>query len=90
MTNFEIVREVVTIASILIKFGRDDIVEKRDHFIAFINETHVDDKDWRRLNQGSFRKLISELTVDEKKLLVEEFNEGYEDIYRHLAMYTNN
>ncbi|QQG32256.1 anti-sigma70 protein [Citrobacter phage CkP1] len=89
MSKFEIVREIITIASILIKFGRDDIVEKRDHFIAFINETHANDKEWKRLNQSSFRKMVSDLTDDEKTKLVEEFNEGYEGIYRHLAMYTN-
>jgi hypothetical protein len=89
MTNIEIIREVITVASILIKFDRDDIVNKRDHFIAFVNELHVDDKEWKRLNQNSFRKLISDLTDDEKKELVEEFNEGYEDIYRHMEMYKN-
>ncbi|AEO97175.1 anti-sigma 70 protein [Salmonella phage vB_SenM-AKM_NP4] len=89
MTKFEVAREVVTIASLLIKFGRDDIVDKRDNFIAFINETMSADKNWKQLNQSSFRKIISDLTAEEKGMLVEEFNEGFEDIYRHLTMHTN-
>lgn len=87
--DVEIVREIITIASILIKFSREDIVEDRASFIGFLNEIGIK-KDGRQLNQNSFRKLITNLTAEEKKTLISEFNEGFENIYRHLAMYSNN
>lgn len=86
--SIETVREIISVASVLIKFAREDIVEKRDSFIAFLNEIGVKNEG-RRLNHASFRKMISDLTDDEKKELIEEFNEGFEDIYRHISMHTN-
>ena len=86
--DIEIVREIITVASILIKFSREDIVEDRANFIGFLNEIGIK-KDGRQLNQNSFRKLITNLTAEEKKTLISEFNEGFENIYRHLTMYSN-
>ncbi|UPW39407.1 anti-sigma 70 protein [Escherichia phage vB_EcoM_ESCO47] len=87
--NIEIVREIITVASILMKFSREDIVEDRQTFIEFLNEIGIRN-DGRQLNQNSFKKLVSNLTVEEKKTLISEFNEGYENIYRHLVMHSNN
>lgn len=87
--NIEIVREIITVASILIKFSREDIVDNRENFIAFLNEIGIRNEG-RQLNKGSFSKLIHSLTDEEKAELVSEFNEGFEDIYRHLTMHTNN
>ena len=41
MTKFEIVQEIVTVASILTKFNAEHIMEKRDEFIAFLNEIGI-------------------------------------------------
>lgn len=84
----EVVREIITVASVLIKFSREDIVEHRETFIAFLNEIGVNNEG-RALNQNSFRKLVSDLTQEDKKTLIEEFNEGFESVYRHLEMYKN-
>lgn len=89
MTKFEIVSEIVTMASVLIKFQREDILENREGFIAFLNESGIRNEYGRELNAANFRKMIQELTADEKKSLVEEFNIGFEGVYRHLMMYTN-
>lgn len=88
MSKVEIVREIITVASILIKFGSEHILEKREHFIAFLNEIGVSNEAGRALNQGNFRKLIEELSSEEKAELVEEFNEGYENVYRYMTMYS--
>lgn len=87
MSKIEIVREIITVASILIKTTCEDILERRENFIAFLNELGLRNEHGRELNLVNFKKLIDGLTEDEKKSLVEEFNEGYEDIYRHLAMH---
>lgn len=88
MTKIEIVREIITVASVLIKFNNEHILEKRDHFIAFLNEIGIKTDTGRSLNQGNFRKMIEELTAEEKAELVEEFNEGFESIYRYMVMHT--
>lgn len=89
MTKFEIVQEIVTVASILTKFNSEHIMEKRDEFIAFLNEIGIKNEQGRQLNQSNFRKMVSELTDEEKRILVEEYNEGFESIYRTMAMHSN-
>lgn len=89
MTNFEIVSEIATIVSILIKTDCEDIMWKRDNFIAFLNETGIRTETGRELNGVSFNKLFKSLTEQERYLLIEQFNEGYEDIHRYLMMYAS-
>lgn len=89
MSKFEIVSEIITMASLLIKFQREDILDNREGFIAFLNEAGIRNEFGRELNAANFRKMIQELTAEEKKQLVEEFNIGHEGVYRHLEMYTN-
>lgn len=90
MTKFEIVSEIATIVSILIKTDCEDIMQKRDEFIAFLNETGIRNELGKELNSVSFNKLFRGLTEDEREQLVNQFNEGYEDIHRYLMMYTSN
>lgn len=89
MTNFEIVSEIATIVSILIKTDCEDVMWKRDHFIAFLNEAGIRTETGRELNGVSFNKLFKSLTEDEREKLIEQFNEGYEDIHRYLMMYAS-
>ncbi|AWD90419.1 anti-sigma factor [Erwinia phage Cronus] len=89
MSKLETVREIITVASILIKFGAEDILQgKSDEFVAFLNEIGIRNEG-RELNVASFKKMIKELSLEDKEILVEEFNEGYADVYRHMAMYAN-
>lgn len=90
MTKFEIITEIVTIASILIKTDCDDIMHKRDEFIAFLNEVGIRNEYGRELNLVSFAKMFKDLDEDERHALIEQFNEGFEDIYRYLMMYAHN
>lgn len=88
MTKFEIVSEIATIVSILIKTDCEDIMYKRDHFIAFLNEAGIRNEAGRELNGVSFNKLF-DLNENEREKLIEQFNEGYEDIHRYLMMYAS-
>ncbi|AHY25237.1 anti-sigma factor [Pectobacterium bacteriophage PM2] len=90
MTNFEIVSEIATIVSILIKTDCEDVMGKRDEFIAFLNELGIRNEASKELNNVSFNKLFKDLSENEKLLLIEQFNEGYEDIHRYLMMYAHN
>lgn len=90
MTKFEIVSEIATIVSILIKTDCEDVMWKKDNFIAFLNELGIRTEAGRELTNLSFNKLFRELTEDERELLIEQFNEGYEDIHRYLMMYASN
>ncbi|ACL78470.1 anti-sigma 70 protein [Escherichia phage vb_EcoM-VR5] len=90
MTKIEIVSEIATIVSILIKTDCEDIMQRRDEFIAFLNELGIRNEHGKELNGLSFNKLFKSLTEDERDTLIEQFNEGYEDIHRYLMMYTSN
>jgi hypothetical protein len=89
MNKFEIVSEIATIVSILIKTDCEDIMQKRDEFIAFLNEVGIRNEHGKELNGLSFNKLFKSLSDDEREALIEQFNEGYEDIHRYLMMYTS-
>ena len=65
MTKFEIVSEIVTVTSILIKTDREDITMKRDVFIAFLNELGLRNENGNELNNVSFNKLFKSLSEDE-------------------------
>ena len=82
MSKFEIVSEIITMASLLIKFQREDIL--------FLNECGIRNEFGRELNSANFRKMVAELSDDEKKQLIQEFNVGHESVYRHMEMYANN
>ena len=81
MTKFEIVSEIVTVTSILIKTDREDITMKRE--LGLRNENG------NELNNVSFNKLFKSLSEDEIEQIIEQFNEGFEDIHRYLMMYTS-
>ena len=63
MTKFEIVQEIVTVASILTKFNAEHIMEKRDEFIAFLNEIGIKNEQGRQLNQSNHLALPRALTA---------------------------
>ena len=55
MSKFEIVSEIITMASLLIKFQREDILENREGFIAFLNECGIRNEFGRELNPADSR-----------------------------------
>ena len=86
---FDTLCEIVAVTSILIKFGFDDILENHNLFIAFLNELEIT-VNGKKVTSANLHMLTQEITIKQKKQLIEEFNLGHEPIYRRLAMYTNN
>lgn len=90
MSKLEIAREIITVTSILIKFDSEHIIEgKSDRFVAFLNELGIRNESGREFNVASYKKFMRELSQEDKEALVEEFNEGFANIYRHMEMYSN-
>lgn len=90
MSKLDIVREIFTVTSILIKFDSEDIIYgKTEEFVAFLNELGIRNEAGRELNVVSYKKMMRELSQDDRETLIEEFNEGFASIYRHMEMYSN-
>lgn len=85
---FETLAEIIATASILIKFGHDDILEDKNLFIAFLNELGFTYNE-KPLTKTSLHNMTQEITYKQKEALVRDFNIGHEPIYRKLAMYSN-
>lgn len=81
------IKEIITIASILIKFEREDILEDKNLFIEFINVLGLRYKG-RYFNRQSFTNLINSLSEHEKQELLEDFNTGYKNVYQVMEMYS--
>ena len=85
---FDTLCEIVAVASILIKFGHDDILENRELFIAFLYELGIRYKN-TKISDIVLSNMILDITNRQKEKLIHEFNIGHEPIYRKLAMVTN-
>lgn len=92
MTAVELAREIFTVASILIKFDSEHILEEKvtgkKVFIEFLNELGIKGLNGKALTQTGFKSLIDGLSKEEKESLVEEFNEGFQAIYCRMAMHS--
>lgn len=105
MNNVEFVREVMTVVSIVIKFGCEEseqsstfiqldptyrgVISKHKYLVPFLSELGLKHPSGRDLTVGNFRSVMDELSKEEKLMLVEEFNEGFQHVYRYLTMMEN-
>lgn len=85
---FETLMDISATISILIKFGRDDILDTRAEFIAFLNELGFKHNN-RALSSTALSNMALDITTTQKKILIEEFLVGHEPLYRKLAMHLN-
>lgn len=85
---FQTLCEIVTVVSVLIKFGRDDILDDKALFIAFLNELGIT-INGKKINSENLYEMTQDITNRQKEELIEEFLRGHEPIYRKLAMLTN-
>lgn len=90
MSYNETIKEIISIASILIKFGCEDILNKQDHFVAFINELGLKSPSGDEFTRAGFRQMMKRLPEDQKYELIEMFNQGHRDVNHQVMMYTNN
>ncbi len=90
MSKLDIIREIITVTSILIKFDAEHLIEgKTENFVAFLNELGIRNEAGKEFNVASYKKMMKELSHEDKMELIEEFNEGFASIYRHMEMYSN-
>lgn len=88
MKNIEVLKEVITVAALLIKFDCEDILEK-GIFWEFIGELGIKIKGNIPVNRYYVKRILDELTQEEKEDVLQEFNLGFEGIYRTQSMYMN-
>lgn len=87
MTNLEMLKEVVTVASILIKFEAEDILAK-GIFWTFLEELGIKSPNGSPISKYYVNRAVNELSRREKAELLSEFNEGHESLYRQMEMYS--
>lgn len=83
---YETLAEIIATASILIKFGHCDILEDKPLFISFLNEIGIR-IEGKKITTTRLFDMTQDITVNQRKQLIEEFNMGHEPIYRKLAMH---
>lgn len=86
---YEVLAEVIAVASILIKFGFDEILENKAHFIAFLNELNIKTEKGAAITAHTLFTMTQEITVQQRKQLIEEFNLGHQPLYQRLEMCLN-
>lgn len=85
---FETLSDIIATVSILIKFGRDDILEDKKLFIRFLNELGFK-YEGKLITEDRLYNMTQDITFRQREKLISEFLVGHEPIYRKLAMYTN-
>ena len=83
---FETLSDIAATISLLIKFGQDEIIENKPLFISFLNELKFK-YNGRKITSDRLFEMTQDITIQEQKLLIEQFNVGHEPIYRKLAMF---
>ncbi|ADI96486.1 AsiA anti-sigma 70 protein [Acinetobacter phage Ac42] len=86
---YNILADIIATASILIKFGHDDILENQRTFVAFLNELGFKTVEGRPITLTNLFNMTQDITTREKDKLIEEFNIGHEPIYRKLELHLN-
>lgn len=86
---YEALAEIIAIASLLIKFGFDEVLENKAHFVAFLNELKVKSYTGAPITAHTLTTMAESITTREYRQLIEEFNIGHEPLYRQLEMCLN-
>ncbi|ADJ19565.1 anti-sigma factor [Acinetobacter phage 133] len=86
---YEVLAEVIAVASILIKFGYDEILENKVLFVAFLNELKIKSHTGAPITVHTLTTMSENITTREQRQLIDEFNIGHEPLYRRLEMCLN-
>lgn len=81
-------KDIFAVASLLIKFQADHILEDRHLFVEFINELGFRTRNNKRFDLTTFNEMINRVSDTTKTLLIEEFNVGHEGLNRQMTMYS--
>lgn len=74
----QLIEEVFTIGSLLIKFGFEHILEDQNLFIGFLNELGFKDTNGRSLTRPSMMTIFTRNNI---KRIVESFTNEYRNYY---------
>lgn len=88
MSPKETLGEIIAVASLLIKFGFDSILENQALFIQYLNELKIQ-INGKPVDKVKLENLTLDVTTKEKKELIEEFNVSHKSIYTIIELYTN-
>ena len=88
MNAKETLGEIIAVASLLIKFGFDSILENQALFIQYLNELKIQ-INGKPVDKVRLENLTLDVTTKEKKELIEEFNVSHKSIYTIIELYTN-
>lgn len=72
--KIEILKDVVATASILVKHGREDILDSQKHFVAFLQEIGFTTVRGCPLTQENFRKMVQSFKPSEIEKVMKEFD----------------
>ncbi|ASU00240.1 anti-sigma70 protein [Aeromonas phage AS-yj] len=76
ITKVELMKDIVATASILAKYGCDDILDTQSGFVDFLNELGFTTVRGKPLTIFNFRVMVSSLTPYQKKEIIKEFDAG--------------
>lgn len=85
----ETIKDIIATVSILIKFGREDLVNKQENFVAFLNELGFRSPTGEPFTRAGFRQMMRRLPKEQRDELVEIFNQGHRDVNHQMEMYSN-
>ena len=86
--KLEIIKDVMAVASILVKFDCDDILESQSRFVRFLANAGFQTPDGNPITLMTFRNMIGTLNSAERKYLFDDYDiDRMQTIYS--TMYQN-
>lgn len=77
---YELLADIMATASILIKMGRDDILDDRKLFVEFLNQLGFKSLTGNPLTVTYINDLALDSKLKKFKNLVQEFNKGFQHV----------
>ncbi|AAQ81544.1 asiA [Aeromonas phage 31] len=90
MNYSENIKDIIATASLLIKFGCEDILNKQETFVSFLNELGFRSPTGEEFTRAGFRQMMKRLPIEQREELIEMFNQGHRDVNHQMMMYSNN
>lgn len=85
--KLELAKDIVAYASVLIKFGGDNVVHNQSLFIESLNLVGFQTISGKEFTKMGFRKFFERMTMEEKLEIIEEFKLGHRDTDIFTAMF---
>lgn len=83
----ELAKDIVAYASLLMKFGGDDLIANQSLFIESLNIVGFRTQTGKEFTKMGFRKMFERMTLEEKTEIIQEFKLGHRDTDIFIAMF---